>query len=125
MEYLFDTNETTLSKVKDISLCPIKPGQYFICTDTGDIYYDTKDGVRKHLTDIIDLETDEERLAILAPIDKVYFVKSTRHFYRFILDEWVDLSANLSSIGNSTVVSKNEPVGQNTNDEWLEIISIE
>ena len=54
MTYLFDTNETTLSKVKNFSLYPIKPGQYFICADTGDIYYDTQDGVRKHLTDIIE-----------------------------------------------------------------------
>ncbi len=122
MEYLFDVNEVVLSKVKDIQ---IKPGQYLICTDTGDVFYDTKDGVRKHLTDIVDLETEEVRVSILAPIDKVYFVKSSRHFWRYIDGDWVDLSAATSGNGNSTVISKNEPVGQNTNDEWLEIISVE
>lgn len=124
MSYLFDTYETTLSKVKDVSLCPIKPGQYLLCTDTGDIFYDTENMMRKHLTDIVDLGTEEERLAILTPIDKTYFVKSSRHFYRFIDGEWVDLSSAASG-GNSTVVSKNQPVGQNTNDEWIEIISVE
>lgn len=59
---------------------------------SGDVFYDTEDGVRKHLTDIIDLETDAERIAILAPLDKMYFVKETAHFWRYLNGSWVDLS---------------------------------
>lgn len=93
MGYFFSAFETTRSKVKDTSLCPITPGQYLICTDSGDVFYDTEDGVRKHLTDIIDLETDTERTAILAPLDKMYFVKETVHFWRYLNGLWVDVSA--------------------------------
>lgn len=93
MSYFFSAFETTRSKVKNTSLCPIAPGQYLICTDSGDVFYDTEDGVRKHLTDIIDLETDAERTAILAPLDKMYFVKETAHFWRYLNGLWVDVSA--------------------------------
>lgn len=92
MDYFFSAFETTRSKAKDTSLCPIAPGQYFICTDSGDVFYDTADGVRKHLTDIIDLETDAERAAILTPLDKMYFVKETAHFWRYLNGTWADLS---------------------------------
>lgn len=92
MDYFFNAYETTRSKVKDTGLCPIVPGQYLICTDSGDVFYDTEDGVRKQLTDIIDLETDAERVSILTPLDKMYFVKETAHFWRYLNGLWVDLS---------------------------------
>lgn len=93
MGYFFRVCETVKSVVKDIEKIPIIPGQYLICTDTGDLYYDNADSKRQHLTDIIDLETDAERTAILVPIDKTYFVKSTCHFWRYLSGAWVDLSA--------------------------------
>lgn len=98
MSYFFSAYETTRSKVNDTSLRPIVPGQYLICTDSGDVFYDTKDGVRKHLTDIIDLTTDAERIAILTPLDKMYFVKETAHFWRYLDGLWVDLSVVASNI---------------------------
>lgn len=103
MGYFFSAFETTRSKVMDTSLCPIAPGQYLICKDSGDVFYDTEDGARKHLTDIIDLETDAERIAILTPLDKMYFVKETAHFWRYLNGLWVDLSAATAG-GNSKAV---------------------
>ena len=94
MGYFFRVYETVKSKVKDTGQIPIVPGQYLICTDTGDLYYDTADRKRRHLTDIIDLETDAERTAILVPLDKTYFVKDTGHFWRYLNGVWVDLSAS-------------------------------
>ena len=82
MGYNFRVFETVKSKAENTALIPITPGRYLICTDTSDVYYDTKDNVRKHLTDIIDLETDAERTAILAPLDKFYFVKDTAHIWK-------------------------------------------
>lgn len=93
MGYNFRVFETVKSKAENTALIPITPGRYLICTDTSDVYYDTKDNVRKHLTDIIDLETDAERTAILAPLDKFYFVKDTAHFWRYLNDAWVDLTS--------------------------------
>lgn len=93
MGYNFRVYETVKSKAENTGICPIMPGQYLICTDSGDVYYDTGDNVRKHLTDIIDLATEEERLAVLAPLDKFYFVKSTAHFWRYLNGEWADLTS--------------------------------
>jgi len=112
MEHLFDVYETTRSKAKDVSLCPVVPGRYIICKDSGDVFYDTKGGVREHLTDIIDLETDAERTAILAPLDKMYFVKETARLWRYLNGAWTDLSAVAAGI-------KAEPyVRTFTKSEW-------
>lgn len=126
-DFQFQAFEVVRSMVDNLELCPIAPGQYLICTDSGDLFYDTKDGVRKHLTDIIDIETDAERIAILAPLDKTYFVKGTGHFWRYLNGAWVDLStiAAGGSGGNSTVLSASKPVGQKANDEWLEVLAVE
>lgn len=99
MDYFFSAFETTRSKVKDTVLCPVVPGQYLICTDSGDVFYDTENGVRKHLTDIIDLEADADRTAILTPLDKMYFVKETAHFWRYLNGMWVNVS--VKSTGRS------------------------
>ena len=101
MKTLFHTVETVKSKVKQL---PISPCQYLICTDSGDIYYDTMDGVRKHMTDIIDLETESERASFLAPLDKVYFVKETGYFWRYSDQEWINLS-KMAAGGSKTVYS--------------------
>ena len=80
MGYYFRTYETVLSKAENPTLVPIIPGRYLICKDTGDIFYDTNDGTRKHLTDIVDIETESARAELLAPLNKFYFVKETAHF---------------------------------------------
>lgn len=104
MDYFFSAFETTRSKVENTSLCPVVPGQYLICKDSGDVFYDTEDGIRKHLTDIIDLETDAERTAILAPLDKMYFVKETAHFWRHLNGLWLDLSAAILNMATKPYV---------------------
>ena len=43
MSYYFRTYETVRSKAQDTTVVPIVPGRYLICTDTGDIFYDTGD----------------------------------------------------------------------------------
>lgn len=104
MGYFFQVKETVKSVVNDTEQIPLVPGQYLICTDTGDLYYDTADSRRKHLTDIIDLDTDAERVAILVPLDKIYFIKDTGHFWRYLAGAWVDLTT-LASGGSSKSVS--------------------
>lgn len=100
MDYFFSAFETTISKAKNTILYPVVPGQYLICTDSGDVFYDTEDGVRKHLTDIIDLETDAERTAILTPLDKMYFVKESSRFWRHLNGSWVDVLASNVCVGS-------------------------
>ena len=68
MGYYFRTYETVLSKAQNPTLVPIIPGRYLICKDTGDIFYDTNDGTRKHLTDIVDIETESARAELVTPM---------------------------------------------------------
>ena len=89
---MFHSAETVKAKAQADGVIPIVPGQYLICTDTGDIFYDDKDGIRRHLTDVIDVATEAARKAILAPLNKFYFVQETRRFWRCVDGEWVDLS---------------------------------
>lgn len=122
MSYMFKAYETYQSKVLNTELCPIRPGNYLICIDTGNVYYDTNENVRKPLMDIIDLDSDAQRLAIVAPLDKFYFVKGTHHLWRYTNGAWYDLSTSSSS-GGSLVISETQPTDQNENDEWVEVIS--
>lgn len=105
MGYFFRTYETVFSKAKDTTIVPIVPGRYLICTDTGDIFYDTKDRVRKHLTDIIDVATESARQAILAPMERFYFVKETAHLWRYTGGAWVDLTPGYETEAVFTTLS--------------------
>lgn len=107
MGYYFRTYETVLSKAENPTLVPIIPGRYLICKDTGDIFYDTNDGTRKHLTDIVDIETESARAELLAPLNKFYFVKETSHFWRYTDGSWVDLTPNYDTEFVSTILSAN------------------
>lgn len=96
--YPFKVFETYQNKVLNTELCPISPGQYVICVDTGNVYYDSGENTRKQLTDVIDLETDAQRQAIVAPLDKLYFVKETCHLWRYVNGEWKDLSSGAAAV---------------------------
>lgn len=123
MGYLFSAYETTRSKVMDVSLRPIIAGQYLICTDTGDVFYDTEDGVRKHLTDIIELETEAERQAILAPINKFYFVKTTGSLWKYNNGTWLHWASGGGMSSSDVIISPTQPTGQEINGRWLEVLS--
>ena len=105
MSYYFRTYETVLSRAQDTTVVPIVPGRYLICTDTGDIFYDTRDKVRKHLTDIIDVATESARQAILAPMERFYFVKETAHLWRYTGGAWVDLTPGYEAEAVFTTLS--------------------
>lgn len=99
--YPFKVFETYQNKALNTELCPISPGQYVVCIDTGNIYYDSGENKRKQLTDVIDLETDAQRQAIVAPLDKLYFVKETCHLWRYVNGEWKDLLSGDSGTGTT------------------------
>ena len=98
MGYYFRTYETVLSKAQNTTTVPIVPGRYLIC-------YDTKDKVRKHLTDIIDVATESARQAILAPMERFYFVKETAHLWRYTGGAWVDLTPGYETEAVFTTLS--------------------
>lgn len=105
MGYYFRTYETVLSKAQSTTAIPIVPGRHLICTDTGDVFYDTKDGVRKHLTDVIDVATESARTSMLAPLNKFYYVKETAHLWRYTDGVWVDLTPGYETEAVFTTLS--------------------
>ena len=50
-----------------INAVPEVQGQLIYCTDTMETFYDTSDGVRVQMGDIVYVATEAEREALLAP----------------------------------------------------------
>lgn len=81
-EYLVHPCRTVKSNLNRI---PVVGGQWIIVTDTFQQYYDVSDSTRIEITNILILDTDADRLNILAPINTFYFVISSKMlwFYNF------------------------------------------
>lgn len=98
----FDPNTTVDSKARDTSVIPVQEGRFLMTTDTRNIFYDTGDS-RIQLTDILDLETEQERQGLLAPVNKFYFVKDTGVLWRYSNGSWIKWSSGGGSGGASEV----------------------
>ena len=79
---LFNQNVTVESKARNTTQLPISEGQFLMTSDTKNVFYDLA-GERIQLTDIIELDTEAQRKAILAPLNKFYFVKDTGILWRY------------------------------------------
>ena len=81
-------NTTVESKALDTSLVPLSDGQFLIVTDTQKLMYDygTK---RIVLGDIIELDTEAQRSALVTPLNKFYFVKDTGVLWRYNSGSWL------------------------------------
>lgn len=112
---LFDTISSKLSSLNVVG------GQLIVIKDTSKLYIDMDEFGRIAITDWIDLETEDDRTTLLAPVSgKFYYVIQTNTIYRFINREWVpinqmnmqeiidavreDLSKELSSITDCTML---------------------
>ena len=84
----FDANTTVDSKARNTSVIPIKEGQFLMTTDTKSIFYDLGDK-RIQLTDILEIDTEQERQALIAPVNKFYFVKDTGALWRYNNGTWI------------------------------------
>lgn len=117
-------NTTVESKAKDPQIVPLKDGQFLIITDAHKLMYDNGED-RITFCDIIDLENDDERTGLLAPLDKFYYVKSPGVLWRHSGDSWQSIggSGGGGSGGGDVVISKDEPEDQEINGRWLEILS--
>lgn len=79
---LFNPNVTVDSKARDTTQLPISEGQFLMTSDTKNVFYDLA-SERLQLTDIIELDTEMQRQAIIAPLNKFYFVKDTGSLWRY------------------------------------------
>lgn len=98
-----ETIKASLNKI------PIKAGQQIFCSDTAEIYHDGHDGMRKQISDIIKLNTEADRIDILAPLNnKLYLVLETNTLYRYS-GNWIQLNNNhiVSFSKNTVTISSN------------------
>lgn len=78
---------TTSSKIRDLV---IENGQLVFLYDIGRIAFDYK-GKRVFYNQIVELESDVERLALEDPLDGYYFVISSACLWRY-QDEWIQIT---------------------------------
>lgn len=86
---LFNPDHAFESQIREFATIPLKMGRFLIASDTRNIFYDLGDK-RIQLTDIITLDTEAQREAILAPLDKFYFVRASCTLWRYANGEWQD-----------------------------------
>ena len=85
---------TTSDKIKDLV---IKNGQLIFVHDAGRIALDYKDK-RTFYNQIIELETEKERLELSDPVNgKYYFVIETAIFWRYF-NEWIQLTTSPNEV---------------------------
>lgn len=83
---------TTNSKLQSL---PIVGGQLIVSRDDKTLRIDIDDVGRIEITDFIDIETDAQRLAVLAPLpNKYYYVANTNSVWRFVSGEWKKINNN-------------------------------
>lgn len=84
---------TIFSKLSTLSK---NEGQLVVSRDSKSLYIDLN-GERIEVTDWIDVNTEEELLAILTPLsNKYYFTKDTNKIWRYIEGKWNCLNADIS-----------------------------
>ena len=85
---------TTSDRVKDLV---IKDGQLIFVQDTCRIAFDYK-GKRKFYNQIVELESEQERLDLLEPVNgKYYFVIETAVFWRYF-NEWIQITSSPNEV---------------------------
>lgn len=79
---------TTSSRIKDLV---IKDGQLIFIQDLGRIAFDFK-GSRVFYNQIVELNTEAERLALDSPLSGYYFVIDTAVLWFYQNEEWVQIT---------------------------------
>ena len=80
----------------------VTTGSLIVTPDTAELYADLSGG-RVKISDVIELATDAERTALLAPLNKFYFVRATGKLWRWDGSGWVNLSPDCLQLDGGTV----------------------
>lgn len=117
---LFNPDHALESQIRDFTVIPLELGRFLIASDTRSIFYDLRDK-RIQLTDIITLDTEAQREAILAPLDKFYFVKADATLWRFVNGKWQDWPAGGSSTASRSINTTLTVQGWTNNQQVVSI----
>ena len=96
MEYLVSPCRTIKSNLDKV---PIVDGQWIIVTDTFQQFMDIGKS-RIEINEIIILDTESQRINLLTPINKFYFVKESGMLW-FYSSGWIPLTVNSTGISFS------------------------
>ena len=115
---------TTSDRIKDLV---IKDGQLIFCHDVGRIAFDYK-GKRKIYNQIIELETEQERLDLDEPENgKYYFILETAVLWRYY-NEWLPITKEpdeILFIGDGDFPELGQPktlyVNKTDGDEYISV----
>lgn len=116
---------TTSSKIRDLV---IADGNLIFIQDLGRIAFDFK-GKRVFYNQIVELETEEERLALSSPLSGYYFVISTGCLWHFssewtpitgVPQEVVFIGVELPELGSANKIYANTTEGSENISVWSE-----
>lgn len=116
---------TTSSKIRDLI---IKDGQLTFIYDVGRIAFDYK-GKRVFYNQIVELDTEAERLTLNSPLSGYYFVIDTGCLWHY-KDEWVQITekpnevvfigVELPELGSANKIYANTTEGEENISVWSE-----
>lgn len=116
---------TTSSKIRDLV---IESGQLIFLQDIGRIAFDFK-GKRVFYNQIVELETEADRLALEEPLSGYYFVISSARLW-FYKDEWIAITdkpqeivfvgVELPQLGQENTLYANTTEGAENISVWSE-----
>jgi hypothetical protein len=114
---------TTSSRIRDLA---IKDGQLIFLRDIGRIAFDFK-GARVFYNQIVELDTEADRLALEPPLSGYYFVIDTGVFWCY-KDDWIQITekpnevifigVELPSLGQANKIYVNAAEGSESISIW-------
>lgn len=116
MATIISLYKTIKSKLTSLA---IKSGNLILSTDSQELFFD-QDGVRIKVSDIIYLNTEDDRIGILVPLNKFYYVKSTQKLWYHDTD-WrlINESATIKSIVISPTTGSDQEITIDTDGTAL------
>jgi hypothetical protein len=72
--------KTTKNKLQSY---PKTEGTFIYTSDTHESYWDISSTIRAKITDIIEIDTEQDRINMLVPISSFYYVKETSELWRY------------------------------------------
>ena len=73
-------------------------GQIILTSDSQKMYWDVDDNTRIEITDIVDIPNEITRIEMSNPLDKFYYVLSTRALWRFYNNTWARVGIGATDI---------------------------
>ena len=111
-----------------LSNTPVEDGKIRVATDTGQLFIDDN-GTRTEVTDFVKGHTEEEILATIAPLPKIYLSSDTHKLFVFDGEDWLicgEPNSGAVEIDHASTADKatQDSSGQTINKTYIKNINI-